>query len=213
MRRRFPAIILIAAALFSVAQHAWAQTAEDLQQQINDQTAQIAQLDNEIAQYQQQLDDTSKKKTTLQNTIQGLNLQISQLNVQIKKTKTQISSTQLTIQGLDSSISGKQDSIDRETVAVMESLRRLNETEDSPLVLQMLSTGNISDAWKEADSIQTLHGAVKDSIDTLSQEKQSLEDTKTATEAAKAKLVRQQNELLTQQGSVNAVKTTQNDLL
>jgi len=212
MRATLPSLVLTASLLI-IPIIASAQTAEELQQKINNQAAQISQLDQEIAQYQAQLDATSQKKVTLQNTIDGLNLQIKQLNVRIQKTKTQISSTQLTIQGLATSISGKQDSINSETEAVMESLRRLNESEDAPLVLQMLSAGNISDAWKEVDAIETLHGAVADSIDTLSHEKKSLEDTKAATEVAKAKLVRQQNDLLAQEGSVNAVKGAQNDLL
>ena len=40
-----------------------AQTADELQQQIDSNNAQIQQLDNEIANYQAQLDSTTKQKT------------------------------------------------------------------------------------------------------------------------------------------------------
>jgi murein DD-endopeptidase MepM/ murein hydrolase activator NlpD len=190
-----------------------AQTAAEIQQKIDEQNAQLKQIDAEIAKYQADLDAATGKKKTLQSTIDSLNSSIAKLNASIKKTKNQISTTQLTIQQLSSNIAGKEVSIDRGVDGVEESLRKLNQAESAPLALQILSADDISSLWKESNDLRTLQQAIGDQIQILSQEKQSLEDTKKKTEAEKAKLIRQQNELVSQQGSLSAVKAAQTDLL
>ncbi len=209
----YPAIfaVLIAPAI-SYSQQATSTVAQ-LQQQIDDQSTQIKQLDDEIAQYQVQLDETSSKKQTLQNTVTQLALSIKKTTAQVTKTKSQIKTTQLQIQELSHNIEGKQDSIDTNTDALKESVRRLDEVESKPLAQSMLSSGRISEAWEDAENISTLQAAVRDHITQLSKEKQSLDDTKKATEDKKTQLVHQQNTLLAQQGSLSATKNAQTDLL
>ncbi len=190
-----------------------AQSADEILLEIKSQNEKLKALDAEIDQYQKQLDTVSTQKKTLQNTIDGLNLQIKKLNASITKTKNQIKTTQLTIQQLSTNIAGKEDSIGQGMEGVGESLRKLAEMESAPLVLQVLSSRNVSAIWQETNDLRTLQDAVREKIEILAQEKQSLEDTKKKTEEAKAKLVRQQNDLIAQQGSLSAVKVAQTDLL
>ncbi|MEK7133931.1 MAG: peptidoglycan DD-metalloendopeptidase family protein [Patescibacteria group bacterium] len=188
-------------------------SAEELQRQINEHNAQIAALDKEIAQYQVQLDAVGTKKKTLQNALSQLDLSIKKTNASISSTKSKIKTTQLEIQQLANGIARKETSIETGGRGLQESLRRLNETETEPLVVRILAAGDISDAWVDADATQTLQVAIGEQIDKLSVEKQSLTDSKTATEKKKAELVKQQNTLLAQQGSLNAQKKAQSELL
>ena len=188
-------------------------SAEELQRQINEHNAQIAALDKEIAQYQVQLDAVGTKKKTLQNALSQLDLSIKKTNASISSTKNKIKTTQLEIQQLANGIARKEMSIETGGRGLQESLRRLNETETEPLVVRILAAGDISDAWVDADATQTLQAAIGEQIDKLSVEKQSLTDSKTATEKKKAELVKQQNTLLAQQGSLNAQKKAQSELL
>jgi len=190
-----------------------AQTAAELQQQIDDHNSQIDMLNKEIDRYQTQLNQVSSKKQTLQNTVAQLDLQIKQTTSQVKLTKNKVNATQLEIQQLSQSISGKQESINLGEAGLAESIRRLNETETRPLIQSILSSGSISASWDDADSMIALQSAVKNNIDKLSDEKQSLADTKKATEAKKAELVRQQNKLVAQQGTLTVQKQAQSDLL
>jgi murein DD-endopeptidase MepM/ murein hydrolase activator NlpD len=214
--------ISLAAGLLLLPLHALAQDtttisgtggAFDLQQQIDVNNAQIAQLDQEIAQYQAQLDDTTAQKDTLQNTINQLTLQQKQLNAKISVTKSQISTTQLQITQLAHGIAGAQSTIDDERAGLAQSLRSLNQAEGIPLATTLLSADTLAEAWHDADAIASLQGAVHDDVQALSQQKQTLTDTKTQAEQKKAQLVRQQTTLTTQQGSLNATKKAQSDLL
>ncbi len=189
------------------------QSAAEIQKQIDDHNAEIAQLNKEIAQYQAQLDVTSAKKQTLQNTVNQLNLSIKKITASIGVTKNQISAIQLQIQQLSKGIAGKQASINSDESGLAESLRRINELETRSLVSQMLSAEDISGAWQDVDAIRSLQNSINEQIAVLGREKQSLTDIKTATEAKRVELVKQQDALLVQQGSLNAAKRAQSDLL
>ena len=187
--------------------------ASDLQKQIDDNNAQIQQLDAEIAKYQTQLDATTKQKNTLQNTINQLTLQSKQLTAKINVTKSQIHTTQLQIQQLSQGIAGKQTAIQTDQAGLAESLRLLNEADALPLAVQIFSAGDLTEIWQDIDANQSLQVAINERIKKLASEKQSLTDTKTAAEAKRAQLVKQQKTLTTQQGSLNATKKTQSELL
>ncbi|HEY4526340.1 MAG TPA: peptidoglycan DD-metalloendopeptidase family protein [Candidatus Paceibacterota bacterium] len=195
------------------ASSASAQTAGEIQKQIDENNAQIQQLDNEIANYQAQLDSTTKQKDTLQNTVNQLSLQGKQLTAKINVTKSQIKTTQLQIQQLSQGIATKQATIDGERAGLAESLRSLDAIEQTPLSMTLLAAGTISDVWQDIDSIGSLQGAMQATIVRLAADKQTLTDNKTTAEAKRAQLLKQQATLNTQQGSLNATKKAQSDLL
>jgi len=187
--------------------------ASDLQAQIDANNAQIQQLDAEIAKYQAQLDATTKQKNTLQNTINQLNLQSKQLTAKITVTKNQIKTTQLQIQQLSQGIAGKQTAIQIDQAGLAESMRLLYESGSLPLAVQVFSASDLAEVWQDVDANQALQAAIGERIKKLASEKQSLTDTKTTAEAKRAQLLKQQNTLTTQQGSLNATKKAQSDLL
>src|SRR3989338_787336 len=85
--------------------------------------------------------------------------------------------------------------------------------EQVPLSITLLSAGTISDAWQDVDAIASIQNAMQTTIVKLTADKQSLTDTKTTAEAKRAQLLKQQATLTTQQGSLNATKKAQSDLL
>lgn len=205
------AVLATCMAAFSFAQSA--ANPADLQKQIDDNSAQIEQLDKEIAAYQKQLDSTTKQKNTLQNTINRLTLQEKQLMAKIHVTKSRINTTQLQIRQLSGTISDTQASINTENAGLAESLRRLAETDKVSVALFMLTSKGVSDVWDDVSALISLQSAVNRHVHALASKKQALTDTKTAAETKRAQLVRQQQTLTTQQGSLNANKRAQSDLL
>lgn len=209
--RTYAAILVFAALVNPI--FANAQSVDELQKQIDSNATQIATLEREIAQYQSQLDTTTRQKTTLQNTIAQLDLQRKKLTASVSVTKSQINTTQLQIRQLSTSIEDKQSSIQNDKAGLAESLRLLEREEQQPLAVSVLSSNQISDAWRDADRIAELQESIREDIDRLSTEKQSLTNTKTAAEAKRAQLLQQQQTLLTQQGSLNATRKAQSELL
>ena len=189
-----------------------AQTATELQTQINSHNTQISQLDKEIAEYQKQLNATSAKKKTLQNALDQLNLSIKKVTAQISQTENRIDATKLEIQKLSGNIATAQDSIDTNSAGLAESIRALAATEDQPLVAHILSDGYV-DVWDDIASSQTVQAAVRDQIKNLASAKQEFTDAKVATEEKQTQLIKEQQTLKTQQGSLTAQKAAQNDLL
>ncbi len=203
--------LLCMCALYPLA--SFAEGASDIQRQIDEQTAQIAQLDKEIAQYQVELDAIGSKKKTLQNDLAQLNLLLKKSAASISATKNKISSTQLQIKQLAQGIAVKQDSINTDAAGLAESFRRLYESDTASLIVQVLASEDFAATWREVDAHKTLETAVGDQMSRLSAEKQSLTDVKKKTEEKRAELLSQQNTLLAQQGSLNAQKKAQNELL
>ena len=185
----------------------------DIQQQIDEQNAQIAQLDKDIAQYQKQLDAVGSQKKTLQSALSQLDLSLKKSAASINATKKKISSTQLQITQLGQGIAVKQDSIDTGEAGLSESFRQLYVSDSASFITQVLASEDFADTWREVDSHQTLQSAISGQVEQLSTEKQSLSEIKKKTEGKRAELVAQQNTLLAQQGELNATKKAQSELL
>jgi murein DD-endopeptidase MepM/ murein hydrolase activator NlpD len=212
MRRRLSQAILLAA-LSIVPIVVIAQSADQLQKQIDEHTTQIEQLEKEIAQYETQLKATSQQKQTLQSTLKELDLQRKKLTASISITKNQISTTQKEIHQLSDGIEAKQSSINANRSGLAETLRTMHDLDRQPLSVAVLSSRGIADAWQDMDALAALQDAVREDIEDLAQEKKSLTDTKTAAEEKRAKLVEQQRQLTTQQGSLDAMRKAHNELL
>ena len=210
----FSAIALVCASAALIAPSTLhAQTAAEIRQQIADHNVQIDAMEKEIAKHEVELKNIGDKKQTLQNTIDQLNLLIKKTTTQISLTKNQISTLQLEIKQLAGDINNKQHSIDVDRAGLGESIRRLNEVEMRPLAQSLLSSGSISESWKDAEDITALQDAVNENIAHLAKEKKSLAETKTKTEGKRTELLKRQNTLVAQQGSLSATKKAQSDLL
>lgn len=207
-------IFLFVAALFVVAPCiAVAQSPAEIQKQINDHNTQIEALNKEIAQYEAQLQSTTKEKNTLQNKVNQLDLQRKQLNSSISVTRSQIGKTELQIRQLQSGIDNAESTIQLNQAALGESLRSLDRVERRPLALTILSSDTASEAWQDVDAIASLQGAVREDIQLLNEQKQSLSESKVSEEEKRGELLAQQRKLVTQQGSLDATRRAQNELL
>ena len=184
-----------------------------IQKQIDDNNAQISQLQREISSYQTQLTATTQQKQSLQNAINQLTLQNKQLTSKITVTKKQINTTQLQIQQLSGTISTTQQSIDTERTGLAESLRRSAESETVPLALLLLGSGGITEAWDDLKALDALHGAVSDHVDSLAAKEQNLTQSKNVAVQKNQQLTQQQKTLQTQQGSLAATTQAKNQLL
>lgn len=204
------ALILFAVAVPQLAQ---SQSSSEIQKEIDGHSAQIEQLNKEIAAYEKQLTDLGSKKQTLQNTLAQLDIQRKKLTASINATKSKIRSLELEIQNLAKNIKGKEESIEVHEDGLAENLRRLNETESQTLAEALLSSEDISILWKDVDRSLELQDAVRDNIDELSKQKESLTETKTATEAKQSELLKEQRKLVGEQGSLDATRKAQAELL
>ena len=191
----------------------YAQSTEEIQSEIEGHNIQISELNKEIAAYERQLTEVGAKKQTLQNTVAQLDLSRKKLTAQINVTQNKIGALQLEIQELSRGIAGKESSIEKNEAGLAESVRFLNETESRTLLETLLSSKSLSDVWQDMEASLVIQSGIKNDIDALATQKQTLSDTKVSTEAKRAELLKQQRNLVAQQGSLDATRKAQAELL
>ncbi|HUQ30340.1 MAG TPA: peptidoglycan DD-metalloendopeptidase family protein [Candidatus Paceibacterota bacterium] len=211
--KRFVALCLIFLGCFLATPLAHAQTAADIQAQIDKHNSQITALQAEIAQYQKQLNVLGTQKNTLQSTISTLALQQKQLDAQIKLTQNKIGAANLKISELTSSIGDKEKIIANTEATIGKTLRDTSQNEAVPLLAQMLSAGDISDAWMAVDEAVLLNRALQAHIRALETARIELTDNRDAVAKTKAELVALQNSLSTERKSIELNKAAQQKLL
>ena len=96
--KRLFSYILICFLLILPVVFSYAQNTSDLNIKINQRNTDIAKLEQEIAQYQIQLNEISKQKSSLSGSIKQLDLTRKKLETDILVTQKKIEKTNLTIQ-------------------------------------------------------------------------------------------------------------------
>ena len=212
-RARGTFFIIVLLSSFAATNAAHAQSAADIQAQIEAHNAQIASLESEIAQYQEQLDVIGSKKNTLQSTISALTISQKQLATQIQVTQSKIGSANLQIQELSLSISDKEASIASDQDAIAKALRSLAQGDQESLVTRIVSSDTLGDAWTAADQAVQFNRALSANIDDLTTTRTALATNRDQVSAVKTQLVSLQSDLTQQKRSVDASKAAEMQLL
>jgi murein DD-endopeptidase MepM/ murein hydrolase activator NlpD len=207
----FVLCVYVSVLSFVPATHA--QTADDLQTQIDTTQQKRDALNADIAAIQKQLDAIGTQKNTLQSTISTLTLTQKQLASQIQLTQNQIASANLQIRQLTNSIGDKEAAIIADQDAISKALRVVAEGEGTPLITNLIKSDSLSDAWRLADQMSQFNQALSSNINNLRTVKTQLASNRDAVTKAKADLLALQNQLTIQKRSVDASKTAQTQLL
>ena len=211
-RNRVAVALVLFALIASSASEAYGQTAEEIRQQIAGHSAQIEALNKEIAAFEKELNTLGSQKQTLQNTLAQIDVSRKKIAASISVTKNRIGTLELEIQNLSRGIASAEDAITVNEAGLAESLRRLNESETRSLVLDVLSS-TLSTLWDDMEEGRQLQEAMHEDITELSAQKNTLTETKSETEEKQGQLVIQQKKLVSEQGSLDAAKRAQNELL
>lgn len=196
-----------------VPHQAAAATAAELQAQIDAHNLDIANLQADIAKYQQQLETVGKKKNTLQSTISGLTISEKQLQSKIAVNENKIASANLRIQELSLSIGDKEALMNSDKVAISKTLRSINESEAIPFVAQLIGANSFTEAWKSVDEAGQLNRALSSHITDLKTVRTVLSNNRDAIATQKTLLISLADDLATQKRSVEASKSAQQTLL
>ncbi len=201
-------ILLIIPIAFS-----FAQTAQDIQNKINQKDIDIAQLQKEIATYQAQLDDLGQQKSSLSSSIKQLDLTKKKLNADIAVTQNKIDKTNLTIQNLSSDINSKESIIENNINSIKLEIKNTNELEQASLVENILSNKDFTAVWNDIDNMVTVRESIRADVIKLQQIKGALEDTRQSTINAKNELTKLKSQLGDQQKIVIQNTNEKNKLL
>ncbi len=204
-------IALLALAL--VSSPAAAATPEELRAKIDEQNKQIQELEKEIDQYQGQLEVIGTEKQSLQSAIKTLDVSRKKISADVSVTTKKISATDLELQELAFGIGDTKQKITRNTKAVAETLRRLNEIESDTLVETVLAHDDLSELWNQIESIQRFQTVVRDRVAELGTLKENLEDKQDVSIKKRRELVAYKAQLGDQQRILDNNRKEKNVLL
>lgn len=190
-----------------------ADDATDIQQKIDATTAQIAQLEKEIAQYEGALSDIGAQKNTLQSAVNTLDLSRKKISTSISATQSQISKATLELTQLGGAITTKEKNIETSKATIAKSLRLQSQVGGTTLVELLLSGDSLADAWIEIDKLATLEAKLQEAIGTLVTTKQSLTVDFNSTQARQAKLVSLKKQLAAQKTVLDQTRSEQAAIL
>lgn len=202
-------VIILIAAPFLIS----AQTADQLQSQINSHQAQIEALNKEIVQFEKELSVVGAKKQTLQSAVNSLDLSVKKTQTKVKSKQTQIASTELQIRQLGGEIADTEASIGVNAAAIAETVRTMHEIDMASLVELVLANNSIADMWEDAESIRTVQETMQGHVLSLRDAKQVLTVDKEKTEDKRSELLVQKKELASEEQSLAVQKKEQQNLL
>lgn len=209
--------ILLACAAISIAPAAFAAATApapaSLQAQLDAHNQVIAQLNQEIAQYQAELLKANADKKTLQDAINVLNLQKKTVQAQVSATQAQIAATQVQIRQIGSHIANTQDTIAEHQAALASDVRDIARADEQPLIVQIISSGTLAETWRDADALLQVQSAVQDRVRALKAQENELAAAQDASVQKKTELTSQKNTLTSQQKALTQTTKTKAQLL
>lgn len=159
-RKSFLITILFGTIIF--ANHLYGQTADDLKLKIEERNNQIKQLEEEIRQYNIEVQNAGKQAKTLLSTIKTLDLSKKKITTDINLTEKKISKTSLTIDELNKEINIAQDHIDLNKKAIINGLKSTQMLDSTNVAVAMLGKKNINEIWTDVDKTQQIQDSIRE---------------------------------------------------
>lgn len=186
---------------------------EELKEKIEDKSKAVEQIEKEIETVKNQITEVSQQAKTLQSTIKELDLTQNKLGKDINLTQNKISLTSFTIEDIENDIEETSDKIKEGHAAIAKSIRTLNENDGTTMVEILLQYQNVSDFWKQADTLEQFRKGVYDRAKELEDFRVQLEQKKNEKEAEIRKLEGLKNQLADQKKVVEINKQEKNTVL
>ncbi len=188
-------------------------TIDDLRQKIDSRGTEIKNLEQEIAQYEKDIVVLGGQANTLANSIKELDITRKKLDANIRLTESKISAQNFKIEKLQIEITDKGEKINRDSRAIGEIIRGMDQVETKNLVEVILSNKNFSEFWDDIENLGRLEKLVRDQLKELEILKAARESDKAATEQARAILVGLKKELADEKRVVESNKNEKDRLL
>ena len=205
--------ILITLTLFAFSSFSYAQTEEELRNQINTANTEIEKINKEIEALSGQIAVTSEQKNTLAKAIKELTLKKDKLTKERQQTEKKITTTNLVIKTLSSEINTKNDILDKNKESLSSLIKNLYQQDQDSFTEKLLSKENLADISREYNDIIGLNQDIKDRINNVSKEKEGLTISKSKKEIEQTNLNILKKTLTTKEQEISANKKEKDSLL
>ncbi|KKT74971.1 MAG: Peptidase, M23/M37 family [Parcubacteria group bacterium GW2011_GWB1_44_7] len=205
-------IIFLVIFIFVIPSFNNAATIDELRAKISERSNAIADLEKEIATYQEKLSVAGAEKQTLQAKINELENTRKKLAAELKVTENRIASASLSIEELGLAITQKEDNILTRRGEIAEAIRQINQLESNTFVETALN-GKFSALWNDLEALSQLKSGIGAALTVIKELKVGLETDKRTEEAKKKNLVTFRGNLADQKTIIEYNKKETNTLL
>lgn len=199
--------------LFSFLNFAYANEVDELNAQIQEKRIRLEELDKEIAKQKAAVNSASGRANDLQSNIKQLENTRKKLSTDISYTETAIEKAELTINRLNIEIDDKEYLIAKNSDALGESIRRMDEMEKVTLVEKFLGFGKVSEFWNDLDQTISIQKKFHTELDSLLNLHVELVEKETAKIAEKEQLASQKTLLASEKEAIQQTQEEKETLL
>lgn len=163
-------IFFLLVSFFVYTTHTYAETAEELQTNLNSLSDKIKALDKEIAEFNTKIGQTQGEAKTLKAALASLELRRAVLVKEIDRTKLRITETQKNIQETEGELEVTQARLSKDKQGLSEALRSLvyQDTNMSPFFSILTSdTARLSDVFDTIKRGEDISRAIKEKVSHL----------------------------------------------
>lgn len=144
-------VILVCVRLFLPIQNIFANEQQQIQQiqnQIQNSYSVLQSLDEEISQYQQQLNQVAGDRRTLESAVRELDITDKKIQATIQATYIKIENTEKNLKSLDFSIEELEERIDRNKYLIRQTIQEMNRIESQPIAFALILEKNFGDTLR-----------------------------------------------------------------
>ena len=199
--------------MLNITSISFAQSVDELKQNIENHSDKIKQLEAEIKAYEGQIHTVNGQAKTLQSTIQVLDINQKKIGTEIKKTETNIQKTNLNIEQLANQMGTIEEKITSNTNAISKTLSDMREQDEESLIESFLSNKSLADIFNGYESINQFQKQVRSQSKELKTYEDQLANKKVVTEGKKKNLVSLKSNLNDQNNILDSNKKEKNNLL
>ncbi len=186
---------MIISALWLAPFSARAETIEELRAKIAARESAIAELENEIAGYQAELETVGKETRSLQTAVRAIDVEQKKIAAEIRVAENKIASVSLAIEELSQEIREKERRIGGSRGAIAETIRAMRNVEDNSLLEGLLANQTLSAFWELVDTLERFQKSVRSDLRETQALKTGLEESRAKNEANRRTLVSLRGEL------------------
>jgi len=198
-------LIILATPLFTQAAGL-----DDLKQDLENQ---IAQKQQEIDQYQDSINQNQQKSKTLKTDIKILEDQINKVKLEINQIDLVIQKSTLNIQGVDEQIDDLEDQIDQKKDLLSEYIRTVAYYDQETLLEVILKNKKFSDFFDELNSLENIQEQIQNILIAVHELKGELQEQKDELEGQRNVQNRLKTVQLSQKRNVENKQWQKEDLL
>jgi len=175
--------------MLNISSISFAQSIDELKQNINNHGDKIKKLEEEIKVYEKEIEIVGGQAKTLQSAVQVLDINQKKIGTEIKKTETNIQKTSLTIDSLGGEIGNIEQKISSNEEAIAKILNNMRQSDEETLIESFLINKSLADVFDQYESVTQFQKKVRDQSKELALYKNELSDKKIITEKEKNKLI------------------------